>query len=274
MSEVVSVSPPGTVGDPVFGLEVINEEPVTLIRGDTNFVIAIGSAEDDFIEIDDPTAALGFELLGEVGDDTLTGALADDTLSGGIGNDLLIGEAGNDSISGGRGNDSLFGGAGDDFLAGEQGNDRLVGGAGADTLVGGAGKNILIGGAGDDVLVAGTGADTLKGGTGRDIFRFARGSTGPGKVDTIQDFQGNDTLELDRQLLPGSRLRPGSLPEFQFQVVESLDVSGEDTTAFLIYESESGILYYNPTRGQDVPLLQLPKGLNLNQISADNITIF
>jgi Ca2+-binding RTX toxin-like protein len=110
----------------------------------------------------------------------------------------------------------------------------------------------------------------MKGGFGRDTFRFNPGSTGPGKLDRIVDFNPkDDNIELSRALLPGSGLQRGKLSSEQFAIVE--DVSSARTNAVLVYEQKTGILYYNPGSGKDVPLLQL--NANLSDISASNITI-
>ena len=80
-------------------------------------------AGDDVITYN---SALGIELFGGAGNDTITGGTGPDTLRGGPGNDVLNGAGGNDT------------------LRGSTGNDRLKGGAGADTLQGGAGDDLVL----------------------------------------------------------------------------------------------------------------------------------
>jgi hypothetical protein len=58
-------------------------------------------------------------------------------------------------LDGGSGNDSLTGGAGSDLLVGGAGKDTLAGGLGANVLTGGAGADKLTGGTGDDLLIGG-----------------------------------------------------------------------------------------------------------------------
>lgn len=81
--------------------------------------------------------AVGKNINGGNGKDTLTGTPGNDRLDGGNGDDTLSGLAGNDTLSGGNGNDSLQGGNGDDSLTGGNGNDLfiLARGEGTDTVV-------------------------------------------------------------------------------------------------------------------------------------------
>jgi Ca2+-binding RTX toxin-like protein len=305
MSDLFTVAPPGT-SSPTLGLSIINEQPVQVSRATpTSPVVVTGSAGRDIIQ---PTLGqtTSYTIDGGAGDDQISGALGNDRISGGTGNDQIFSGGGNDTLSGGDGDDTVNGGAGGDRISagdgidfviggggndtinGDQGNDILLGGpgndqifgnAGADvlrggdgndTLDGGPGPDTLIGGPGNDLLISGTGRDVLKGGFGRDTFRFNPGSTGAGGVDRIVDFNPEqDKIELSRALLPGSGLQRGKLSSEQFAVVE--DLSSVSTKATLIYEQKSGILYYNPGSGKDVPLLQL--NANLSDISASNFTI-
>ena len=77
-------------------------------------------------------------IIGSIGDDTLTGDQNKNLLNGGDGKDLIDGAQGDDTLNGGAGNDILIGGEGNDSLSGQGGDDTLRGGAGADTLDGGA----------------------------------------------------------------------------------------------------------------------------------------
>ncbi|MBF2000313.1 MAG: hypothetical protein IGS38_06300 [Synechococcales cyanobacterium M58_A2018_015] len=230
----------------------------------------------------------GFDnISGDDGDDVIRGGGGRDVISGGAGNDNLQGNAGidiidaedgDDIVDGGQGNDMLLGGPGRDRLFGGEGEDTLRGGAGDDTLFGGPGSDNLRGGTGNDILNPGAGRDVMKGGAGRDTFRFEAGSTGAGVglLDRITDFQpSEDRIELSRALLPGSGLSTGRLSADRFAIVQDLDISSDTeaiTEATLIYERKSGIVYYSPANGQDVPLFQLQA--NLTTISASNFTIF
>jgi Ca2+-binding RTX toxin-like protein len=295
MSEVI-VSPPGTQASTQFGLKVINTQPVRLNRNNPGDpVTAYGSAANDTIQANPATTFVSFNiqggagndvlgggsardlLTGDAGDDTLSGGFAEDALYGGIGNDQILGGDGTDVIFGDDGNDNLQGDAGDDILTGAAGNDQLFGGDGADNLQGndgndsldgGEGNDTLKGGAGNDTLTGGPGKNTLKGGAGKDVFQFNDAATGKGKLDMIKDFrprQDEDRIEISKSLLPGSGLKGGKLSASDFAIVKG--IGSAETDAKVIYDSNSGIVYYNPSSGVDVPLFQMKK--NLDVVASD-----
>ena len=286
-------SPEGGL-QPDYGLQVISEQPVLLQRPPTTLegtVSAFGSTANDFIAAinpDDPTVfnisgedgadtlvgAAGPDVIsGGAGDDAVSGGVGDDALSGGLGNDLLQGEVGHDYLRGDEGNDTLIGGEGIDLLMGGPGNDVLDGGPGRDVLIGGPGRDALIGGPGNDALQGGPGRDTLTGGSGRDKFRFERGSTGGSRrrdADIITDFDPRqDTIQLDRRLLKGSGLRRGKLQAEDFAVVREFS---SDVDAKIVYESSTGLVYFNTKQGSSSVLLQLDR--NLNNIASSDFEIF
>ncbi|MDP1651355.1 MAG: calcium-binding protein [Rhodocyclaceae bacterium] len=119
--------------------------------------------------------ALGFDLEGTAGADTLVGTNTTDRINGLDGNDTLVGGSGNDTLNGGADNDNLNGDNGSDVLDGGTGDDILFGGGGDDTLAGGAGDDDLFGGDGNDVLDGRAGNDALDGQGGNDIYLFGRG---------------------------------------------------------------------------------------------------
>jgi Ca2+-binding RTX toxin-like protein len=185
------------------------------------------------------------------GDDTVYGGDQADRLLGGTGDDILFGEGDDDTIRGGTGSDTIFGG---------QGNDSLAGGAGDDTIFGGQGLDWMRGGAGNDLLAAGVGKDEMTGGSGADRFRLGRGANI--ELDTITDFNPNeDILQINRSLLPGSGLGNGVLDAADFEVVNKI---GAGSDAKVVYESSTGLVYYNPGAGSPVALVQMGKGLNLD----------
>ena len=133
----------------------------------------------------------------------------------------------NDVINGQGGNDSIDGKSGNDLLRGDAGNDTLVGGAGNDTLVGGAGNDTLVGGAGSD--------------------RFVYNTSGLGN-DTITDFNNSqgDKIVLDKTIFTQltSAAGNGFSKGNEFAVVTS-ELSASTSSAFIVYNSSSGALYYN-----------------------------
>lgn len=171
-------------------------------------------------------------LVGTLGDDTLSGASANDTLDGGTGDDVLLGEGGddrllgnfgNDQIDGGDGNDYAFGGNGNDIINGGEGNDELRGGLDNDQLSGGNGDDYLNGWSGDDTLTGGDGNDTLDGGEGNDTYTFT--SAAQGDTDQVIDSGGNDVLVFD-----------------DFNPFENVDVVFEDGSDLVFSFTEGGNL--------------------------------
>lgn len=198
----------------------------TILGGQGNDVILGGSGILDGNLGNDQVTGSGL-LLGEDGNDTLTGEGTPgsfDTMLGGNGNDLLtsnvIGAASGASMDGGQGNDTIQGGQGQDTLTGGDGNDRLsdVGGqnqlldggegdntitasGGSGTIVSGAGNDVISAlhsshyiinaGAGDDTITGSGGPDVITGGAGANKFIFGAGTTTPGTVPSITDWDGS-----------------------------------------------------------------------------------
>lgn len=291
MSEVTTVLPGSNVGLQ-FGMQIRSSGAVKIMRFDKSDTVirAIATPGRDLIQVqpwrrapfqisagpDNDTVAggaAGDALYGDGGNDLIFGRKGNDTILGGTGNDVLYGEQGSDSLSGDDGDDRIFGGSGHDTIQGGAGNDFLDGGTGADsidgglgndTLIGGDGNDTLSGGDGNDILSAGAGKDILYGGAGNDIFRFDRRAISSGKLDEIKDFQpGVDKIEIAQSLVPGSKLsKGGSLDAAQFAVVD--DIHNTKTKALIVYEKTSGMVYYNPKKGEDVPLFQMQKSLEVN----------
>ena len=285
MSEVLI--PASTVARTQFGLKIINEQPIKISQTPPDPKVTVtGSAGKDNFQVASTSSTDPFSIQALGGDDTIVTATGADTVSGGIGNDSITTNGGNDSISGGDGNDflsagdgndlaigdvgddQLFGGNGDDLLSGGDGNDAIFGEAGNDTLDGGTGNDQLVGGDGNDILIPGAGKDTLSGGAGRDRFRFEAGSTGKKQLDKITDFNPKqDIIEISRSLLPGSKLK--QLKRSDFEVVDRIRQAS--LTAKLVYEKSSGTVFYNPTKGVDVPLFKIEANLN---VTASNFKLF
>ncbi|MDH4378675.1 MAG: M10 family metallopeptidase C-terminal domain-containing protein [Vampirovibrionales bacterium] len=160
-------------------------------------------------------------VLGGLGNDTLTGTSGANLLAGGQGNDTLDGQGGDDTyrFGSGFGTDTITDSSGSDtldlsgFTAGltvaltatsfteSAGNtvtwaanalENLTGGSGNDTLTGNSSNNTLMGGSGNDTLITSAGTDTLNGGADNDVYRIA---TSAGTT-TIVDSSGKDTLDF------------------------------------------------------------------------------
>jgi VCBS repeat-containing protein len=130
----------------------------------------------------------------------------------------ILGTTSADSITAGVGNDSISGGAG---------NDTLSGGAGNDTLVGGAGNDVLIGGDGTD----------------RFVFDTALGAT---NIDTIKDFAtGTDKIVLSAKIFSKFTVSSTGLVITADNLVVGPGAIAKDANDYLIYDTTSGLLYYD-----------------------------
>ncbi len=298
MSNVAVVPQDGAL-EPIFGLRIYSELPFVTSRDGRGIVTVVTDQDiptNDILIAEDPSQATGYRILtnggndsvlfvqgvpgrqgkanirtGEGNDSVITGA-NDDSIWGDDGNDRLFGSDGEDILYGGEDDDWLRGGEGADLLFGGSDRDRLAGGNGDDFLIGGEGPDILIGGRGDDVLVADQGRDRLIGGVGHDQFRLRSHATDG--LDKVLDFNPDeDVIEISRSLLPGSGLSNGHLSRSDFQVVHKISKSVEaKIEAKIVYESSTGLIYYNPGHQgtTPIPLFQVNKNL---PIAADAFQI-
>jgi len=232
-----------------------------------------GAGTDTLISIERLIgSAFGDVLTGDNLANRLTGGAGDDTIEGGAGNDTLVGGAhgaAGDTVSyagalapvtvnlsiqdgvtaqntAGAGRDilsgfeNLTGSDLADTLTGSAGANVISGGGGDDTLKGGGGNDTLDGGAGDDLLIGGGGNDILTGGDGVDAFLF-NSALGATNVDTITDFD----VVLDRIRLENAvftKLAATDLLSPEFFVIGTKALDAND---FLIYDDQSGALYYD-----------------------------
>ncbi|MDB9509966.1 calcium-binding protein [Kamptonema animale CS-326] len=238
-------------------------------RSATNFFN--GGEGNDFIVF----ASTGDSLIGSFGgNDTIsyatnvnfTGFTTPTVISDFLGNNLITGGNGADSITTGAGNDILIGGP-----QGNASSDTLDGGDGDDSLYGDFGNDNLIGGNGNDTLIGGPGLDTINGGSGNDVFVFFNpfeGGAAGGQIEAIVDFVvGQDKIYLSAGgigtapgfansrnfgLATGQATRPLVDPELI--VIEgslpATGAEGEDGAGILVYERQSGVLYFD-TNGND-----------------------
>jgi Ca2+-binding RTX toxin-like protein len=129
-------------------------------------------------------------------------------------------------------------------ITGNAGANVITGTAFADTLDGGGGSDTLIGGAGDDVLRGGLGTDVLTGGAGADAFVFNTPSATSNK-DTVTDFEtGIDTLQFSKAVFVALGTVAGALAPEQFWSGVGA-VAGHDADDRLIYDTATGVLYYD-----------------------------
>jgi Ca2+-binding RTX toxin-like protein len=115
------------------------------------------------------------------------------------------------------------------------------------TLVGGAGNDKLNGGAGNDRINGGSdGIDLLFGSGGADTFVFDHAPTANPKF--LTDFgSGTDKIELDHNIFAGLTL--GTLQANQFFKGDPEDpvAMAGASGAHVVFEQNSGNLYYDPT---------------------------
>lgn len=123
------------------------------------------------------------------------------------------------------------------------GNDKITGTALADRLDGGAGR------------------DTLTGAAGKDVFVFSVSPTAA-NVDTIKDFKPvDDTIALENSIFRAFGAKVDAA-----ELVANADGLAKDANDFLIYEKDTGELYYDSNgsaAGGSLLVAMLPKNLVL-----------
>ncbi len=254
MSEVVA---PGVFA-PVFGLQIFSENTAVVFDFPGSKTINASGAGATAFSVADQNDTDDVTIVTGDGNDIVVTTAGDDSIFTQIGDDLIFAGAGDDYVDAGLGNDVIDGGLG---------NDQLFGGAGDDIIDGGAGNDSYDGGSGNDLLITSAGADTLFGGPGADTFRFGQGASF--ELDKILDFTpGEDTIELDKSLLPASGLS-GTLTAADFATVDNIAAG---STAKVVYEASTGLVYYNPggIGSTPVPLLEIDKNLT---VAADSFKV-
>ena len=124
----------------------------------------------------------------------------------------------------------------------------IIGGTGKDSLIGGLGKDVLKGGTGNDLLIGGLGNDTLTGGPGNDFFVFNTKTNNKNNVDIITDFASSkDHLQFSNAIFAGLHSVAGAGTAIKANEFVSSPTATQGTTAIshLIYNSTSGVLYYD-----------------------------
>ena len=225
-------------------------------------------------------------LHGGAGNDSLSAGGGNDSMYGGPGNDLFSVPGGDvasgvihDYIDGGTGNDTLNFYSGGfsalhvalngshpsvatvganitltlvniENIGGTTTNDRLIGDSHKNALYGFGGNDTISGGAGNDSLDGGHGHNLLSGGPGRDSFVFDSamigGFAGDTPRSTVTDFHaGIDRIVLDIQIFD-SLTYTGTLSPANFLAAPHA-VYGHNGQQFLVYDTVTGNLYYDPT---------------------------
>lgn len=190
----------------------VNNQVNTFAKATVRSIQIDAGAGNDSVRIVEKWGALGvpIQIVGGVGNDTLSGSSGADDLQGGDGNDQLFGGLGDDTLWGGRGADRVDGQGGNDLVRGDAGNDVLAGAAGNDQVYGGAGNDTLDGGDGNDTLggdeedrIVWFGRKKLKQVVGDDVLRGGKGNDwllGGTQTDTLipgSDRHGDDGDEVD-----------------------------------------------------------------------------
>jgi Ca2+-binding RTX toxin-like protein len=177
------------------------------------------------------------DVIGTLGDDTITGDGQANSLSGGGGADVIDGGGGADVINGGGGADVINGGGGADVIDGGTEDDVINGGGGADVIDGGAGDDILNGDGGNDRFIGSTGNDAISGGTGTDTADYSNlgGSGANAQAITLQLFVpagnlqkgplGADTIFNDIEVIIANAAANNNLIDFDLSPANSVNVN-------------------------------------------------
>lgn len=213
--------------------------------------------------------ALGDELHGDEGNDKLYGYAGDDRLFGGDGNDVLDGGEGDDDLVGGLGNDTYKDMHGDNFIFDIGGNNKITTGAGDDMIFTGDGNDTIHAGAGDDLVSAGGGANKVTGGTGADAFIFDQ--FGRGHITTLLDFNAaeGDLLMFDSSVFTSL----AGIDDLTTHLVVGAKVKALDEDDFLIYDSKSKKLYYDPDGSGAQAAIQISVLKNVQDLSAADLWV-
>ncbi|MBD5804304.1 Bifunctional hemolysin/adenylate cyclase precursor [Azoarcus sp. Aa7] len=271
----------------------------TMLGGTGNDTFYVDNAGDKVIEFANEgtdkvvttlnTYALGdnienLEFLSAYGSVNATGNALDNqlTVTGGYWyNDTLNGGAGADTMSGVNGDDTYYvDNAGDVVIEGAgQGNDTAIStvsytlGANVENLtLSGAANVAATGNALNNVINGNAGSNVLTGGAGSDVFRFDDALNGVSNVDTLSDFMsGADKIQLATSVfgsLSGANLGQS------FITIDGVTTTGAaDANDFLIYDSNSGALYYDQDGSGAGAMVQFATLSDASSLSASDFLI-
>ncbi|MBX3568367.1 MAG: hypothetical protein KF914_09935 [Rhizobiaceae bacterium] len=128
-------------------------------------------------------------------------------------------------------------------LYGNEFGQTITGNKGANALRGYDGDDTINGGDGADKISGGLGNDTLAGNAGADTYYFSYALDEMTNVDTIKGFSGIDLISLSSSIF--SKAGPaGNLAASAF--VANVDGKAADASDRIIYETDTGILRYDP----------------------------
>ena len=244
-----------------YSYEVIMSDPDDIQGNDFEDVIFAGDGDDKVL------------MFG--GDDVVGGGAGNDYLSGGAGTDaavytgvsssftFVVNDDGTVQITdlvGNNGSDTLSSiervtfedGSFDlasllpplDPYTGNSGNNKITGNSGSNIIHGLGGNDTLKGLGGNDALYGGDGKDALYGGSGQDGFVFDTKPSKSKNVDAIKDFRVADDFILFDNSVYTKVGSDGALKKGAFWANNT--GKAHDATDRVIYDKDSGALYYDP----------------------------
>jgi hypothetical protein len=146
---------------------------------------------------------------------------------------------------------------------GKESADKIHGTGVQDVIHGRGGNDRLYGFDGNDTLNGGTGNDTLHGSWDSDIFVFDTPLDAASNVDKIISYDEDDMIQLSSAVF--TKLSVGRL---SLRNYSSTGVA-EDADDFIVYDEESGWLYYDPD-GSGIALKVLFAKITLNTFFGSN----
>ncbi|MBX3569200.1 MAG: M10 family metallopeptidase C-terminal domain-containing protein [Rhizobiaceae bacterium] len=128
-------------------------------------------------------------------------------------------------------------------LYGNELGQTITGNDGDNVLRGYDGDDLISGRAGADKISGGLGNDTLAGNAGADTYYFSYALNETTNVDTIKGFSGIDLISLSSAIF--TKAGPvGALAASAF--VANADGKATDALDRIVYETDTGILRYDP----------------------------
>ncbi|MBK8817057.1 MAG: cadherin-like domain-containing protein [Methylococcaceae bacterium] len=290
----------GGLGNDTYVVDIGDTVIENLLEGtDTIKTSLVNYTLDANVENLTYTGLTSFTGTGNTLANIITGGALNDSLNGGDGADTLSGLTGTNIMTGGAGNDIYVVGSATDAtieIAGG-GTDTVktnlasytlgseveiltytgilafsgTGNGSANFLVAGAGNQILDGGAGNDRVSAGVGNDTLIGGSGSDVFRFDTALNATTNLDTVSDFvHGVDKIQLENSIFLGLTAT-GLLQAANFRA--SINGAAGDANDFVLYETDSGALFYDADGTGAGAAVQIATLIGLPPVTSSDFTI-